>query len=106
MEYVTLYATFADKTEAEMIIDALLEARLIACANRLAEITSYYRWQGKREKGKEIAVLFKTTAAQQEAAMAKIVEMHSYDCPCVTVWDIKNGHAPYLEWIKSETLLP
>lgn len=106
MECITLYATFASKVEAERIIDALLEAKLIACANLFTEITSYYNWQGKREQSTEIAVILKTIDKRQSYAIDMIVKMHSYDCPCVTVWPVSSGHEQYLEWIKNETLLP
>lgn len=102
-ECVTLYATFADHAEAERIIEALLDARLIACASVLPEVTSHYHWEGKRERSKEAAAIMKTTAAKQAEAVEKIAEMHSYDCPCVTVWEIKDGYAPYLDWIRAET---
>ncbi|MDG1287486.1 MAG: divalent-cation tolerance protein CutA [Rickettsiales bacterium] len=106
MEYVSLYVTFPTKEEAEKVIDALLEAHLIACANLSSEVTSYYRWEGKREQAFEYGAIMKTTADKQRQAIALITQMHSYECPCVVVWPIIDGQLHYLEWIKHETSLP
>ena len=103
---VTIYTTFANNAEAELIIDALLDKKLIACANLLPEITSYYNWQDKRQKNTEFAALLKTVKQKQADVIELIVNMHSYDCPCVTIWPISEGNMPYLDWINNETLLP
>ncbi len=105
-DYVSLYATFPNQQEAKKIIDALLEARLIACANLSSDVTSYYRWEGKREQASECSAIMKTTADKQSQATALITKLHSYDCPSVVVWPILDGHPHYLEWIKHETSLP
>lgn len=105
-DYVSIYTTFTDKVEAERVIDVLLDKQLIACANLSAPMTSYYRWEGKREEAVELAAIMKTQASHQAEVIKIITEMHSYDCPCVVVWPITEGNAGYLEWIKHETPLP
>ncbi len=74
----------------------------MACANIMAPHQSVYWWDGKVEQGEEVAVIFKTREDLFEAVKDKIVELHSYDCPCVVAWPVTKGHAPYLEWVEGE----
>ncbi len=101
-DYITLYATFHNLVEAEKIIGELLERRLIACANLIPAITSYYRWEGKLEKSQEVAALMKSSDLHQREAIHLVTQLHSYDCPCITIWPITDGNASYLEWISKE----
>ena len=100
---VVLYVTTASAHEAGKIGRALVEERLAACANILTGMTSVYRWQGKVEQGSETVLLLKTSAARQEAAIARIRALHSYEVPCITAWAIAGGHQPFLDWVAAET---
>ena len=71
----------------------------------LGEITSYYRWEGKREKAAECAVLMKVTEERSHEAIEFIHKMHSYQCPCVVVWPISDTTQGYLQWVNDEMLL-
>ena len=102
---VTLYATFPNVEEAELVIEALLEEQMIGCANMFNGVTSFYRWEGKSEKTTEVAVLMKTTEKLSHSAVEFIHKMHSYDCPCVVVWPISDTTQGYLQWINDETCL-
>ncbi len=103
---ILLYCTFGSVKEAETIIDALLDKKLVACANRLPAITSYYTWQNKRETSEEIAVIFKTTDANFSLAEFAICQLHSYDCPCIIALPVSNGHQPFLSWIENNVGTP
>lgn len=101
---MTLYTTAANEDEAARIVSALLEERLIACGNILPGVRSLYRWQGKVADDAEVAVIMKTRAKLADAAIARIVALHSYDTPCVTAWPVAAGNADYLDWVKGETV--
>lgn len=98
-----IYITCGSQPEAERIADALVEEQLVACANILSPHTAVYRWEGKVERGEEVAVVFKTRADLFEKVKNRIVELHSYDCPCVVALPIEAGHEPFLKWIGEET---
>lgn len=102
---VLLYSTFPDEKTARNVADALIEARLIACANIFAPITSVYRWQGKTEATSEVGVFFKTrqTLAQQVIRVAR--PLHPYDLPCFLLLPV-DGSPDYLRWIHEETAQP
>lgn len=44
-----LYTTFASREDAERIATALLDERLVACANAFS-VTSLYDWNGERRR--------------------------------------------------------
>ncbi|GJL84939.1 MAG: divalent-cation tolerance protein CutA [Micavibrio sp.] len=102
MSVITIYTTCSNKEEAQKISKALVEARLVACANIMSPHEAVYWWEGKVEQSEEVAVIFKTREELFEAAKDKICELHSYDCPCVVAWPVTNGHASYLEWVSGE----
>ena len=89
--------------EADQITQVLLDARLAACVQTIGPITSRYVWNDSIETATEYLVLVKTTAGQADAAVAAIVEAHSYDVPEVLVTPVIGGHAPYLEWVAGNT---
>ena len=101
--YCTIYVTAPDMDEAELLASTLLNEHLIACANILPGMTSLYRWQGEVNCDSEVAILMKTRAVLAEAVTERVRQLHSYDCPCVTVWPIEGGNTEYLNWIKAET---
>lgn len=97
------YVTASSRAEAVMIGRALVEERLAACANVFDGMTSIYRWDGKLHDEDEAVLVLKTTAARLEALTARIKELHSYELPCVAAWPIREGNAPYLDWVRGET---
>lgn len=97
-----IYFTAPSRAEAERIARELVEKRNAACVNMLGQIRSFYRWQGRLEQGREIAVLVKTTDRKRKDAMATIRQAHSYEVPAILAWPIADGHAPFLEWVRAE----
>jgi periplasmic divalent cation tolerance protein len=98
---VVALMTAPDMATAEMIARALVEESLAACCNLLPQARSIYRWEGAIEQADEIVVMIKTTASRFEAMRDRVVELHPYDVPEVIALPITDGHAPYLEWVRS-----
>jgi periplasmic divalent cation tolerance protein len=87
--------------EAGTIARALVEERLVACANMFA-VSSVFRWEGKVEQEPEAASICKTTTEMVPAAIKRARELHSYEIPCITSWKIDAGSGPYLDWVTRE----
>lgn len=102
MQPILLYITTKDKPQARMLAKTLLAERLIACANILPEMTSIYEWEGEIQQAEEVVLIAKTTPAAKDAAIARIVTLHSYDCPCVVALDCADSHAAFSKWIFSQ----
>lgn len=103
MDYHLLYITASTAEEAEMLGKGLVSARLVACANILGPIKSFYWWQGKMEEGAEVSLIAKTTAELVDAATEWVKSHHSYTVPCVVSLPIDGGNADFLRWIGEET---
>lgn len=97
-----IYVTYPNKEEAQRVSSALIEERLVACANILAAHDSLYWWDDAVQSEQEVAVLYKGVAARFDDVKRRILALHSYDVPCVVSWDIAQGHAPFLQWIEEQ----
>ena len=98
--------TAKSREEAETIARALVEQRLVACANVLGEIGSFYRWEGEVKAETEVAFIVKTRGSLVDQVVARVTELHSYSCPCVVALPIEGGNPDYLDWIEAETRDP
>ncbi len=99
-----IYVTAGSTAEAETIASQLVEERLAACANILGAATSIFWWDDKLNKDRETIFTLKTTAELVDQVIAKILALHSYDCPAVVVLDIEQGNPEFLKWINNNTL--
>ena len=93
--------TAPDLKTARLLARAALQARLVACANLIPKIESHYWWQGKRESGAEVLILFKTNHACLSDLEELILSRHPYDTPEFVVVPIKAGSKRYLEWLEA-----
>ena len=84
------------------IADALLDARLVACAHVQAPHRARYRWRGRIEAAEEVALLCKTREARWEAAVAAARRLHPYEVPAIVGWPIRTT-GDYAAWIDAET---
>ena len=96
----TIYVTCSDRQEALEISRALVTEKLAACANILDGMTSVYVWDGEVCEESESVLLLKTLETMREKAIARIIDLHSYEVPCVTVWPISGGNPAYLKWVE------
>ena len=103
MEPVLLYITAQDKQQATTLARALLDARLIACANIVDGAASLYRWEGRIETAAECVIFMKSVRRHVQAIVDKVTQLHSYACPCVVAMPIVQGHQPFLDWVAQET---
>ncbi len=101
-----VYMTAADEDEAGRIGRALVEERLAACVNVIPGARSFYRWHGEVHDDREVVVIAKTRETLLDALVARVKELHSYDCPCVVALPIAAGNPDFLAWIEAETAEP
>ena len=94
------YITAPNKREAKQISKRLLDKKLIACANVISNVNSYFFWKNKVQNSKEIIICGKTTSKNQTKIIHEVKKIHSYSVPCIIFFDIKNGNKDFLKWIK------
>jgi periplasmic divalent cation tolerance protein len=103
MEKLLVFTNVPDRTVAQRLAQTLIEERLAACVNVLADCTSVYRWEGKVESSSEVPMLIKTTAARYPALEQAIRNLHPYEVPEIVAVPISHGLADYLGWVAAET---
>ena len=100
-KYIIVLVTTASKDEAEKIIQHLLDEKLIACANIIGPVHSFFRWSGKVEKAEECLVLMKSRRDLFEKLAEAVKAMHSYEVPEILAVPIVEGSKAYLDWLES-----
>jgi periplasmic divalent cation tolerance protein len=94
-----VYVTVSSKVEAEKITHILLEERLIACANILGPVSSYFHWEGKIDLAEEYLMIMKTRADLFVVLEKRVKVLHSYEVPEILAVPIVNGSVEYFDWI-------
>ena len=97
---LSVFVTTSSRQEAENIARVAVEENHAACANILPAIHSLYRWKGRVEEAQECALILKTTAEKFDLLQRRIIEIHSYECPCIVATEIVAGSEEFLNWIK------
>lgn len=97
----TVYAT-APRGEADEIATALVEARLVACVNRV-DCQSVYRWGGEVHDDPETILLAKTSEDQIEPAVDRLESIHPYDVPCIEVFEEADAIDSFATWVADAT---
>lgn len=95
-----ILTTSGSEEEAGKIAQYLVENRLAACVNIVAQVKSIYRWEGKIESAWEWLLIVKTTAANFPRVRDAIRGLHSYDVPECIMLPIEDGSTSYLHWIE------
>jgi len=103
VDVVVVLVTAGSEEEAARIGRALVEERLIACANLVGPIRSIYRWQGAVEDAREHLLVMKARRADVERIGERVTALHSYDVPEVLALPVAGGAAGYLAWLVEAT---
>lgn len=103
METLIVLTNLPDRESAKKLAQHMIEQRLAACVNVLAECTSLYRWQGKIEIAQEVPVLIKTSAERYAEVERAILSQHPYELPEIVAVPVAAGLAQYLTWVENET---
>ena len=98
-EVRVVLVTAPDTETAARIARALVEERLIACANLVPGIRSIYRWEGKIADEAEVLLVLKTRASACSAVAARVKALHPYALPEVVALPVVDGSEAYLDWV-------
>lgn len=99
---LVVFTTLGSEADARALVNALLEARLIACGTLLPGARSIYRWEGRLTEEAEVVVLLKTGAAKWAALRAAVERHHPYQVPELLALPVSRGSQPYLSWLANE----
>lgn len=99
MTLLAVYTTVARREQADAICAALVERRLVACA-QIDAVDSVYVWQGALQREPEFRLLLKTTAARYDALAAALRELHPYALPAIYALPVVQADAAYAAWVE------
>lgn len=98
---ILIFVTFPNKKEAVKIANHLLDKRLAGCIT-MFPVDSFYWWQGKKVKDKEIEIIIKTRRKNFEKVKEEIKKLHSYTVPQIIAIDVAKVNDKYFDWLKKE----
>lgn len=98
-----VYITTGTAEEAEKIARDVLERKLVACANIIPGMRSFYWWENKIAYSDECVLILKTISARIDVLMQHVKALHSYECPAILVLPVEDGNAPFLSWVAQYT---
>ena len=97
--YIIIFVTTKDRAEAEQLSQSLLKDRLIACANLVNPIDSFFFWQNKIERADECLIIMKSRLDLFKQVVERVKGLHSYEVPEVLAFPIVDGSKEYLDWM-------
>jgi periplasmic divalent cation tolerance protein len=101
-KYGFLYIVAGSVREAEKIGKKLVEEKLVACVN-IFPIKSVYRWRGKIERAREVAMIVKTRRELIDRVINRVKKLHSYEVPAILAFNVEKGPPDFLKWIDEST---
>lgn len=101
-----VYTTFPDLDTGLAIGEALVEAKLVACANVWPGMRSVYAWKGAIERGSEAVGILKTRVGLKEEVSAALKTAHPYETPIILFIEPSGADEETLAWILGETPQP
>lgn len=100
--YLVIITTAPNTKAAKKIATALLQNKKAACVHILPVGQSFYWWNNRIEKSREVTLLIKTTQKAYKQAESLIRKNHSYRVPEIIGLPIRRGSRDYLAWIDGE----
>lgn len=104
-ELLLVLTTLASADDARALARALLERRLVACA-QISAVESLYRWDGAVQQEPEARLLLKTTTAQWPALQAAVRALHPYTLPALLALPVARALPAFADWVRDETASP
>ncbi len=100
---VVVWTTVSAETDWLALASTLVEERLAACVNVLAEMDSVYRWKERVERDRERQLVIKTTVDRVPALRERLRALHAYELPEFLVLPVIDGSDDYLAWVREST---
>lgn len=100
--YIQVQWTCSNISEAKTIIKYLLEKRLIACANIIPHVSSFFLWKNSIDEAEEVKVYMKTIKENYSEIKAYIEAHCSYDTPEIIGIHLDAVNEKYAQWLDEE----
>ncbi|MGU9978278.1 MAG: divalent-cation tolerance protein CutA [Candidatus Oxydemutatoraceae bacterium WSBS_2016_MAG_OTU14] len=97
-----IYTALPDHASASKLARALVEQRVVACAQVSAPVTSIYRWEGKIMEEPEVMLILKAQQENYPAIEAFLLAEHPYQIAEIIATPVVKASAPYYNWVLQE----
>lgn len=97
---VMVFITAGSDEEAIRIAKALVDERLVACANLVPGIRSFFFWGGKTQDEREVLLICKSRQGRVPDIIARVKALHSYTVPEIIALPVAAGSPDYLSWVQ------
>jgi len=99
---IVVFSTCDSEEQAGRVARALVEQRLAACVNIVANARSIYRWKGEIEETAEWMLIIKSRRDLMEQLRIAIGKIHSYEVPELLAIPVVDGSESYFAWLDRE----
>lgn len=99
---IVVTTTFDKKEDAVRLGKALLQKRLVACAQVSGPVDSLYWWKDEIEQAQEYKLLMKSTQSLWDSLREEIQRQHPYDIPEIISMEVSAVNAEYQDWLHEE----
>ncbi len=99
-EEIVVLITASSNDEAAKIAKALVDEHLIACANIVPGVRSFFFWDGKTQDERETLLICKSMLSRMDDIITRVKALHSYTVPEIIALPVIAGSKDYLDWVK------
>ena len=100
--YSIVKTTVSSKDNALKVINALLDDKLISCA-QISAIESFYVWDNEVKNEPEYTIIMKAKTSNYSDIENTVLKHHSYEVSEIIALDISHGNKKYFDWISEVT---
>lgn len=104
--FIEIHWTCGSLDEARRLCRALVQERLVACAQITPWIESIYLWDSQLETTQESKISLKTSLDLYDKVRHYIEKNCSYEVPEITYTALDGGNESYLSWLEESIAIP
>ena len=100
---IVVLITASSEAEAATIARTLVDEHLIACANIVPRVRSFFFWEGETQDAAETLLVCKSRQPLMDRVIGRVKELHSYSVPEIIALPVVSGSSSYLSWVRDST---
>ncbi len=100
MDMRLVLVTHPNREHAERITRGVIDAKLAACV-LIADVKSFYNWEGKLNEDDEVVTILKTSTNRVTDLKKYIESNHDYDVPAIISFQA-NANQAYGNWLNDQ----
>lgn len=100
---IVVLITASTEEEAAKIARTLVDEHLIACANIVPRVRSFFFWDGATQDAAESLLVCKSRQPLMDRLIERVKGVHSYSVPEIIALPVVAGSPSYLSWVREST---